>query len=80
VAAAFTFALFVHPLVRLAGWYALPRPRTHAVVSVVMILVSAFVAWTARRGLLTTARLLDLGLVYGSSWPSASRSATTSRG
>jgi eukaryotic-like serine/threonine-protein kinase len=64
VAAAFTFALFVHPLVRLAGWYALPRPRTHAVVSVVMILVSALVAWTARRGLLTPARLLDLGLGY----------------
>jgi eukaryotic-like serine/threonine-protein kinase len=64
VAAAFTFALFVHPLVRLAGWYALPRPRTHAVVSIVMIFVSALVAWTARRGLLTPARLLDLGLVY----------------
>jgi serine/threonine-protein kinase len=64
VAAAFAFALAVHPLVRLAGWYALPRPRTHAAMSVVMVAVSLLVAWTARRGRLPPGRLLDLGLVY----------------
>jgi len=64
VAAAFAFALVIHPIVRVAGWYALPRPRTHAVMSVVMIVVSLLVAWIARRGLLTPPRLLDLGLAY----------------
>ena len=64
VGAGFAFALAINPILRLAGWSALPRPRTHAVVSVVMIVVSLTVAWTARRGLLTPARLLDLGLVY----------------
>ena len=64
VAAGFAFALAIHPLLRAAGWSALPRPRTHAVVSVLMIVVSLVVAWTARRGLLTPIRLLDLGLVY----------------
>jgi len=64
VAAAFAFALAINPIARLAGWYALPRPRTHAGVSVVMIVVSLMVAWTARKGLLTPVRLIDLGLVY----------------
>jgi serine/threonine-protein kinase len=64
VAAGFTVALAVNPILRVAGWGALPRPRTHAVVSLVMIVVSLAVAWTARRGRLTPVRLLDLGLVY----------------
>jgi hypothetical protein len=64
MAAAFAFALGINPIVRLAGWYALPRPRTHAVVSVVMIAVSLLVAWTAHKRLLTPLRLIDLGLVY----------------
>ncbi|HEU0106343.1 MAG TPA: serine/threonine-protein kinase [Vicinamibacteria bacterium] len=64
VAAAFAFALAINPIGRLAGWYALPRPRMHAGVSAVMILVSVMVAWTARKGLLTPVRLIDLGLVY----------------
>jgi eukaryotic-like serine/threonine-protein kinase len=64
VAAGFAFALAINPIVRMAGWYALPRPRLHALVSAVMIVVSAIVAWTARKGLLTPPRLIDLGLVY----------------
>jgi serine/threonine-protein kinase len=64
VAVAFAFALAVNPIVRLAGWYALPRPRTHAVVSVVMIAVSVIVAGAARKRLLAPVRLIDLGLVY----------------
>jgi eukaryotic-like serine/threonine-protein kinase len=64
VAAGFAFALAINPSARMAGWYALPRPGTHALVSVVMIVVSAMVAWTARKGLLGPLRLIDLGLVY----------------
>jgi eukaryotic-like serine/threonine-protein kinase len=64
VAAAFAFVLLIHPIVRVAGWYALPRPRTHALVSVVMIVLSLAVAWTARKALLAPVRLLDLGLLY----------------
>ena len=64
VAAGFTFALAINPLVRMAGWYALPRPRTHALVSVAMIVVSGVLAWTARRRLVTAERLVDLGLLY----------------
>ena len=64
VAAGFGFALAINPIARLAGWYALPRPRTHAVVSVAVIVVSVLVAWTARKSHLTPVRLLDLGLFY----------------
>jgi hypothetical protein len=64
VATGFAIALALNPIARLAGWYALPRPRTHAVVSVVMIVVSVMVAWTARRERLPPVRLLDLGLLY----------------
>jgi len=64
VAAGFAVALAINPIARLAGWYALPRPRTHALVSVVMIVVSLAVAATARKGRLTPVRLIDLGLVY----------------
>jgi eukaryotic-like serine/threonine-protein kinase len=64
VATGFGFALAINPIARLAGWYALPRPRTHAVVSVAVIVVSVLVAWTARKSHLTPVRLLDLGLFY----------------
>jgi hypothetical protein len=64
VAVAFVFALTINPIARMAGWYALPRPRTHALVSIVMIVVSLIVAWTARRGRLDPLRLIDLGLFY----------------
>jgi eukaryotic-like serine/threonine-protein kinase len=64
VAAAFSFALVFNPLVRLAGWYALPRPRTHALLSVVVIVVSAAMALTARANLVSPVRLLDLGLLF----------------
>ena len=64
VAVAFAIVLAINPLMRMAGWYALPRPRTHAVVSLAIIAVSGVVAWTARRGFLTPDRLIDLGLVY----------------
>jgi hypothetical protein len=65
VAVAFTFALAFNPIARMAGWYALPRPRTHALAHGMMILASLIVTWTARERLLTPRRLIDLGLVYG---------------
>jgi hypothetical protein len=64
LAAGYGVALLLNTIVRTAGWQAFPRPSAHAALSSAMIIVSAAVAWTARRGRIDPARLLDLGLVY----------------
>jgi serine/threonine-protein kinase len=62
--AAYAFVLLLNAVTATAGWHLMPRPATHATVSIAMIAISAAVAWTARASTLPPARLLDLGLLY----------------